>query len=168
MSRQNATPASLHGSLPSVGRSSPCCRPVSSRHEFGAVSVRGLPAAALLFLLVYILCLRQSCFYSLFACDKRSSYWVGSSVKRASLPFGSFARSVRFFPRVQFISFRDFGSFLSACPGSFLSESSVPFRAFGSVFHLDSGGRSHWLATVSMMDLATMTIWYMSSAQVHS
>ena len=54
MSRQNATPASLHGSLPRVGRSSPCCRPVSSRHEFGAVSVGGLPAACPSFFCWYI------------------------------------------------------------------------------------------------------------------
>lgn len=168
MSRQNATPASLHDSLPPCGQILPLLPSgvLSTRvwRGFCKRSARCCPS----FLLVYIVCLSQSCFYSLFACDKCSSYWVGSSVKRASLPFGSFARSVRFFPRVQFISFRDFGSFLSACPGSFLSESSASFRAFGSVFLLDSGGRSHWLATVSMMDLATMTIWYMSSAQVHS
>lgn len=158
MSRQNATPASLHGSLPPCGqilpllpsgvlstrvwrgfcRRSACCLPFFFCWYIYSVLVK----------VVFTLCLLVI-----------SAAAIGRVVREAGeSAFGSFVRSVRFLPRVQFISFRDFGSFLSACPGSFLSESSASFRAFGSVFLLDSGGRSHWLATVSMMDLATMTI----------
>lgn len=168
MSRQNATPASLHDSLPSCGQNLPLLPSgvLSTRVWRGLCkrSARCLPfffcwyIYSVLVKVVFTLCLLVI---------SAAAIGSGASVKRASLPL--------VLSRVQFVSFRVFSSFLSETSvhsfrmsGSFLSESSVSFRAFGSVSLLDSGGRSHCLATVSMMDLATMTIWYMSSAQVHS